>query len=123
MNAAFVLQKGRSGDTGVVGLFMRHPTSAINPRKSLVSDRWSGCRDSGVLSSGSKPSVSGSRGSPVAAAGFTLWFHVPEYQTIIFFCNVFSFLSEHSMFSDLHFPALIICSADQFSCLEVQQDM
>lgn len=35
----------------------------------------------------------------------------------------FSFLSEHSMFSDLHFPALIICSADQFSCLEVQRGM
>lgn len=41
---------------------------------------------------------------------------------IFFSLHHFSFLSEHSVFSDLHFPALITRSADQFSCLEVQQD-
>lgn len=41
-------------------------------------------------------------------------------QRVFFFLP---FLSEHSVFSDLHLPALIICSADQFPCLEVQQHM
>lgn len=59
--------------------------------------------------------------SPLLLQGFTLRFHVAEYQTIIIF--FFPFLSEHSVFSDLHLPALIICSADQFPCLEVQQHM
>lgn len=68
--------------------------------------------------------------SPPQLRGFTLRFHVEQYQTIIsffFFHNGFffflPFLSEHSVFSDLHLPALIICSADQFPCLEVQQHM
>lgn len=65
-----------------------------------------------------------SRGSPVAAAGFYITVSCTGISdNYFFFYDVFSFLSEHSMFSDLHFPALIICSADQFSCLEVEQDM
>lgn len=76
------------------------------------------------------PTHTGCSQFPTAAAGLYITAScsaISDNYFFFFFHNGFffflPFLSEHSVFSDLHLPALIICSADQFPCLEVQQHM
>lgn len=93
------------------------PTSPHAPRKSHGTPA-------------APPTHTGCSQFPTAAAGLYItvscraisdnYFFFFFSQRVFFFLP---FLSEHSVFSDLHLPALIICSADQFPCLEVQQHM
>lgn len=59
---------------------------------------------------------------PVSLELSDLGFVFLDIWQLFFFIWEFQFLSEHSMVYDLHFSALIIHSADQFACLEVQKD-